>query len=67
MPRLVVMLMPAPPVAIARSVPPVVTVISSKAPKSKYVDDAPAAAMSVITMPSRFQVFSAGGWPFDDT
>src|SRR5688572_10705006 len=57
-PRLVTRLIPRPPAWTLRSLPPVVTVISWNAPKSKYVGDAPVADMSVMASPSRFHILS---------
>ena len=51
-PLLVTRLMPTPPVCCVTSAPPVVTCISSSMSKSKYIGEAPVAAISVMSTPS---------------
>src|SRR3954465_4244798 len=63
-PRRVTKLMPTPPVCTLRSLPPVFTATSSKASKSKYIDEAPPDVVSVIATPSRFHIVSANSDPF---
>src|SRR4051812_20309090 len=63
-PRRVTKLMPMPPVCTLRSLPPVFTATSSKASKSKYIDDAPPDVVSVMATPSRFHIVSANSDPF---
>src|SRR6476646_1508197 len=62
-PRRVTKLMPTPPVCTFRSLPPVLTATSSKASKSKYIDEAPPDVVSVIATPSRFHIVSAKSDP----
>src|SRR4051812_11846921 len=62
-PRRVTKLMPTPPVCTFRSLPPVLTATSSKASKSKYIDEAPPEVVSVMATPSRFHIVSAKSDP----
>ena len=62
-PRRVTKLMPTPPVCTFRSLPPVLTATSSKASKSKYIEEAPPDVVSVMTTPSRFHIVSVAREP----
>src|SRR3954462_8483641 len=61
--RRVTKLMPTPPVWPFRSLPRRLTATSSKASKSKYIDEAPPDVVSVMTTPSRFHIVSVASEP----